>query len=161
MVVVALQLRSGRVLTFVSCVFASHLRSQDFLSIAAQLKQLSSTFHVPVVVINQVSDFFAGADGNGGEALSIDQVKHSYLHHWSMMSSGRRVVPALGLTWANCVNTRIFLTRRHEFVQPGRWLDCTAAASVSVGRSYSIAHRPLHVLLFGFCQCMPRLRVAV
>ena len=35
-----------------------------------------------------------------------------------MMSSGRRVVPALGLTWANCVNTRIFLTRKHEFV-PG------------------------------------------
>lgn len=30
------------------------------------------------------------------------------------MSSGRRVIPALGLAWANCVNTRIFLTRKQE-----------------------------------------------
>jgi len=113
---------------------------------AAQLKQLSSTFHIPVLVVNQVADFFAGADANGGEALPIELVKHSsaartggirdvwrldaiicspsflsrfacrYLYHWSMLSSGRRVVPALGLTWANCVNTRIFLTRKNEFV---------------------------------------------
>jgi hypothetical protein len=44
---------------------------------SAQLKQFSSIFHVPVVVINQVTDFFAGADGNQGEALGIEQVKHS------------------------------------------------------------------------------------
>lgn len=42
-------------------------------------------------------------------------VSRRYLHHWSMMSSGRPVVPALGLAWANCVNTRIFLTRKTEF----------------------------------------------
>lgn len=44
---------------------------------SAQLKQLSATYHVPVLVINQVTDFFAGADANGGEGLRIDQVKHS------------------------------------------------------------------------------------
>lgn len=29
----------------------------------------------------------------------------------SAYSSGRSVIPALGLSWANCINTRIFLTR--------------------------------------------------
>jgi RecA/RadA recombinase len=92
-------------------------RAQELLSMAGQLKLLSATFHVPVLVVNQVSDFFAGADSNSGSALAVEHTKHSYLHHWSMLSSGHRVVPALGLTWANCVNTRIFLTRKHEFVQ--------------------------------------------
>lgn len=91
-------------------------RSQDLLRMAAQLKQYSSTYHIPIVIINQVSDFFSGADQNGGQALRIEEVKHSFQHHWAMMSSGRPVIPALGLTWANCVTTRIFLTRKHEFV---------------------------------------------
>lgn len=30
-----------------------------------------------------------------------------------LVSSGRRVLPALGLAWANCVNTRLFAAR-HE-----------------------------------------------
>ena len=29
-----------------------------------------------------------------------------------LFSSGREVLPALGLAWANCVNTRIFLSRQ-------------------------------------------------
>ena len=28
-----------------------------------------------------------------------------------LMTSGREVLPALGLAWANCINTRIFLSR--------------------------------------------------
>ena len=28
------------------------------------------------------------------------------------MTSGREVLPALGLAWANCVNTRLFLSRQ-------------------------------------------------
>ena len=63
-----------RLLASCGCVCC---RSQQLLSMSAQLKQLSSIFHVPVVVINQVTDFFAGADGNQGEALGIEQVKHS------------------------------------------------------------------------------------
>lgn len=69
--------RVSRLLVCVRVVFAPD-RSQDLLRMAAQLKQYSSTYHIPVLVINQVSDFFAGADANNGDALRMDQVKHSY-----------------------------------------------------------------------------------
>lgn len=57
---------------------------------SAQLKQLSATYHVPVLVINQVTDFFAGADANGGEGLRIEQVKHSSVtsRMWSSRHDG-------------------------------------------------------------------------
>ncbi|EFJ13887.1 hypothetical protein SELMODRAFT_424156 [Selaginella moellendorffii] len=31
-----------------------------------------------------------------------------------LVSSGRRIAPALGLSWAHCINTRLFLSRRDE-----------------------------------------------
>jgi DNA-repair protein XRCC3 len=39
-------------------------------------------------------------------------------HHTgpTLLSSGRMVAPAMGLSWANCVNTRIFLSRSDEAV---------------------------------------------
>ena len=38
-----------------------------------------------------------------------------------LISSGREVLPALGLAWANCVTMRIFLSRHavHAAPQPG------------------------------------------
>lgn len=36
-----------------------------------------------------------------------------------LWSSGRRVSPALGLSWASCVNTRLFLSREDEIVGNG------------------------------------------
>lgn len=33
------------------------------------------------------------------------------MKRWSVVSSGRRVVPTLGITWAACINTRLFLSR--------------------------------------------------
>ena len=47
-----------------------------------------------VVVTNQVVDV---VEGDAGNTVA-----------WS---SGRRVSPALGIAWANCVNTRLFLMR--------------------------------------------------
>ncbi|KAK9931754.1 hypothetical protein M0R45_019018 [Rubus argutus] len=35
----------------------------------------------------------------------------------SLHSSGRRVCPALGLAWSNCVNSRFFLSRNEEIVR--------------------------------------------
>lgn len=52
-------------------------RSQELLRMAAQLKQFSAIYHVPILVINQVSDFFAGSDSNQGQPLRIEQMKHS------------------------------------------------------------------------------------
>jgi DNA-repair protein XRCC3 len=31
-----------------------------------------------------------------------------------LYSSGRRVCPALGISWANCVNSRVFLSKGEE-----------------------------------------------
>ncbi|KAG8058983.1 hypothetical protein GUJ93_ZPchr0002g24355 [Zizania palustris] len=69
-------------------------RSALFFRISAKLKELAHRHQCVVVVTNQVVDVVEGETGNTVE--------------WS---SGRRVSPALGLAWANCVNTRLFLTR--------------------------------------------------
>eukprot|EP01119_Soliformovum_irregulare_P014634 TRINITY_DN4010_c0_g1_i4.p1 TRINITY_DN4010_c0_g1~~TRINITY_DN4010_c0_g1_i4.p1 ORF type:complete len:326 (-),score=55.44 TRINITY_DN4010_c0_g1_i4:1208-2185(-) len=58
-----------------------------------QLKLLSDGLGITVVVINQVADFFNNVSVAG-----------------STMSGGR-VIPALGLTWSNCVNTRVLLSK--------------------------------------------------
>lgn len=69
-------------------------RSVLFFKISAKLKELAYMHQCVVVVTNQVMDVVEGETGNTVA--------------WS---SGRRVSPALGLAWANCVNTRLFLTR--------------------------------------------------
>lgn len=75
---------------------------------AAQLRMLSDIHGLPIVVVNQVSDFI--------ERDNADQtiVKPSYLYQWGEETSGRRVIPAMGLSWAQCVNARLFLTRKNE-----------------------------------------------
>ncbi|XP_066318654.1 DNA repair protein XRCC3 homolog [Miscanthus floridulus] len=69
-------------------------RSALFFQISAKLKELAYRHQCVVVVTNQVVDVLEGGAGNTVA--------------WS---SGRRVSPALGIAWANCVNTRLFLTR--------------------------------------------------
>ncbi|GJN21361.1 hypothetical protein PR202_gb08830 [Eleusine coracana subsp. coracana] len=69
-------------------------RSALFFQIAAKLKELAYRHQCVVVVTNQVVDV---VEGDAGNTVA-----------WS---SGRRVSPALGIAWANCVNTRLFLTR--------------------------------------------------
>ena len=69
-------------------------RSALFFQISAKLKELAYRHHCVVVVTNQVVDV---VEGDAGNTVA-----------WS---SGRRVSPALGIAWANCFNTRLFLTR--------------------------------------------------
>ncbi|XP_051216869.1 DNA repair protein XRCC3 homolog [Lolium perenne] len=69
-------------------------RTGLFFKISAKLKELAYRHKCVVVVTNQVVDV---VEGNTGNTMA-----------WS---SGRQVSPALGLSWANCVNTRLFLTR--------------------------------------------------
>lgn len=64
-------------------------------------------FNLVVVLTNQVVDFI-GEDG-GMNGLKIGNLR-------ALRSSGRRVCPALGLAWANCVNSRLFLSRDEEVV---------------------------------------------
>ncbi|CAN6482803.1 unnamed protein product [Victoria cruziana] len=74
-------------------------RSNLFFRIAGKLKAHASRFGFAVVVTNQVGDVIGTETGGGGRPL---------------VTSGRRVCPALGLSWANCVNTRLFLSRSQE-----------------------------------------------
>ncbi|KAJ4733132.1 Dna repair protein xrcc3-like protein [Rhynchospora pubera] len=86
-------------------------RTGMFFRVAAKLKEQASRFGAVAVVTNQVVDVMgpemAGDVGNN--------------HHMgpALLSSGRMVAPAMGLSWANCVNTRIFLSRNDEMAAVG------------------------------------------
>ncbi|EEF30727.1 X-ray repair cross complementing protein 3, xrcc3, putative [Ricinus communis] len=77
-------------------------RSALFFKISAKLRALAWRFNLAVVVSNQVVDFVGSGDGLNGARIG---------DLGSLYSSGRRVCPALGLAWANCVNSRLFLSR--------------------------------------------------
>lgn len=79
-------------------------RSNLFFKISSKLKAQARRFGLAVVITNQVTD-----DVNSSDGLRIGNPRFLY-------SSGRRVCAALGLSWANCVNTRLFLSRNEERV---------------------------------------------
>lgn len=77
-------------------------RSSLFFQIAGKLKGLASAYGLAVVVTNQVADLVGGDEGVRIGNLGC------------LCSSGRRVRPALGLAWANCVNLRFFIAKEEE-----------------------------------------------
>ncbi|PKA49457.1 DNA repair protein XRCC3 like [Apostasia shenzhenica] len=79
-------------------------RAALLFRVAAKLKEQARRFNLAVVVTNQVVDVVDGAR---------DTRVGNYLNLWT---SGRKVWPALGLAWANCVNMRLFLSRIAEEV---------------------------------------------
>lgn len=92
-------------------------RSSLFFKISTKLKEIALGFDLAVVVTNQVVDVVDPNEGING--LRIGNMGCLY-------SSGRRVCSALGLAWANCVNSRLFLSRNEEeFVSEGNQkLNC-------------------------------------
>ncbi|CAA0809718.1 DNA repair protein XRCC3 homolog [Striga hermonthica] len=74
-------------------------RSGVFFKVSSKLRLLARKFELAVVVTNQVVDVIGGSAG-----LRVGNVG-------SQCSSGRRVCAALGLSWANCVNIRLFMWR--------------------------------------------------
>lgn len=80
-------------------------RSSFFFKISGRLRALAEKFGLAVVITNQVVDFVGTNEGVNG--LRIGNLGCLY-------TSGRRVCPALGLAWANCVNTRLFISRSEE-----------------------------------------------
>ncbi|KAB2609282.1 DNA repair protein XRCC3-like protein [Pyrus ussuriensis x Pyrus communis] len=82
-------------------------RSSLFFKISGKLKSLANRFRSAVVVTNQVVDFMGASDGANGVKVG---------NFGSLHSLGRRVCPALGLAWANCVNSRVFLSRNEMVV---------------------------------------------
>ncbi|KAK6159095.1 hypothetical protein DH2020_006409 [Rehmannia glutinosa] len=79
-------------------------RSGVFFKISSKLKFLAREFGLAVVLTNQVVDVM-GSSNN----LRIG-------NSMSLCSSGRTVCAALGLSWANCVNMRLFMWREEEKV---------------------------------------------
>ncbi|PIN01771.1 DNA repair protein RHP57 [Handroanthus impetiginosus] len=79
-------------------------RSSMFFKISSKLRFHARKFGLAVVLTNQVVDVMESSDN-----LRIGNSA-------ALCSSGRRVCPALGLSWANCVNTRLFMWREEERV---------------------------------------------
>ncbi|EYU42410.1 hypothetical protein ABFS82_10G136300 [Erythranthe guttata] len=77
-------------------------RSSMFFKISSKLKFHARKFGLAIVLTNQVVDVMGSS-----ESLRIG-------NSVSFFSSGRRVSAALGLSWANCVNTRLFMWREDE-----------------------------------------------
>ncbi|XP_024515864.1 DNA repair protein XRCC3 homolog [Selaginella moellendorffii] len=78
------------------------IRSRSLFQLSAKLKKLAHDYDVAVLVTNQVMDCVDGSKG-----IQIGNLLE-------LVSSGRRIAPALGLSWAHCINTRLFLSRRDE-----------------------------------------------
>lgn len=81
-------------------------RSALFFRIAGVLKMQARRFGLAVVVTNQVVDL---VEDGGVSGVRVGNLRGLY-------SSGRKVCAALGLGWANCVNSRLFLSRNEEVV---------------------------------------------
>lgn len=80
-------------------------RSTLMFKVAAQLKRMADRFDIAIVTTNQVTDLMR----DPGDTKPKSQMVHTAGLH--LISSNREVVPSLGLAWANCVNTRIFLSK--------------------------------------------------
>ena len=82
-------------------------RASFFFKISGWLRALAEKFGLAVVMTNQVVDFVGTNLGENGSRIG---------NLGCLYTSGRRVCPALGLAWANCINTRLFLSRSDEIL---------------------------------------------
>jgi len=88
--------------------------------VAALLREYAHRHDIAVVVTNHVVDAFGNSEDNARardttRSLSscgpLLKKQNVFGPAGVVSSSGRDVAPALGLFWANCVNTRLFLRR--------------------------------------------------
>ncbi|KAI5342941.1 hypothetical protein L3X38_010817 [Prunus dulcis] len=105
-------------------------RSEMFFNISGTLKGLANKYGLAVVVTNQVVDFNGPHHGVNGVRLGNLE---------SLDTSGRRVSPALGLAWAHCINSRVFLARHEQSIEG----DIRNAPSTSIS---SQTHRTFHLV---------------
>ena len=95
-------------------------RAHALARIAALLREYAHRYDLCVVVTNHVVDVVEDGDAVPGETRAARvsasasrrrRQRRLFGPSGEMSSSGRRVAPSLGLFWANCVNTRMFLSR--------------------------------------------------
>jgi DNA-repair protein XRCC3 len=107
-------------------------RSSLFFKISGKLKSLAKRFGLAVVVTNQIVDLVVPEGVNG---LRVGNLARLY-------SSGRRVCPALGLAWANCVNSRLFLSRNEEIEKEENRLADSNHLSTRTRRQLHVVFAP-------------------
>ena len=94
-------------------------RTELLFKISSLLRKYADEFNIAIVVTNQIMDAFTdntnkGKDGNVSTVVrdsSSGGVAAGHTAGLTLCTSGREVIPALGLAWANCVNTRVFLSK--------------------------------------------------
>jgi len=83
------------------------LRRAIYLSPHCLVRQLSHRYDLAVITTNQVTD---------KPAEAIDEWRLAPWEHGASLTEGSLHqglrLPALGISWANCVNTRLLLSRR-------------------------------------------------
>ncbi len=96
----------------------------------------------------QVSDAFTDADLTSNQRAPAS--KHT--GGLRLLSSGRELMPALGLAWANCVNARLFLSRTEVTIASSYWQNaCDVTRSGSAPPSL-----PLRYMQVVFSPCLPQ-----
>lgn len=78
---------------------------------AAILKYLAETFHIPVVVTNQITTRFVGAGSGAGNSLNEVEALQDVdgADAEPEEENGSHVTAALGNTWSHAVNTRLIV----------------------------------------------------
>lgn len=107
-------------------------RAGMLFRIAGLLKRYAYQYDLAVVVTNQVTDVVE--DLNSAACAHTGACK--------LMSGGRQVVPALGLSWANCVNTRIFLSKLEEHEMARLIVSGNGSGPVPSIRSMQVVFSP-------------------
>jgi DNA-repair protein XRCC3 len=91
-------------------------RTNDFFKIATILKRYADEYNLVVLVTNHVVD--AIHDENGSDLdIAVRVEDRPGCAGLQLETSGRCVYPALGLAWASCVTSRLFVSRETAFCQ--------------------------------------------
>lgn len=95
-------------------------RSRQISEISSHLHLLASKYRIAVLVLNEVIDVIDRDQPPGNDAMSYRNQSKLFGRADSIPDEARKEA-ALGLVWANQVNTRIFLTRtrRRRYLDEG------------------------------------------
>ena len=98
-------------------------RAHELWTIGQFLHHIAVEYDIAVVVVNQVSDVMDATDYQSTENFAATQVAPSDPTAGLSISHllvSKQVVPTLGMTWSNCLHTRIQLSRTSmEITIPG------------------------------------------
>jgi len=108
-------------------------------------RRFADEYNVAVIVTNHVVDLIQDIDVNH-ESANAHFLMESFpgCAGLELSSSGRSMYPALGLSWANCVNTRIFTSREAMDDGSGTQMPIIYTGSIQMNPSHqgTVVNRP-------------------